>query len=186
MQLAAQKPLTILSVVISAALSTAAIVFGASRDFGMFLLGIMVLGGLLILALILLAVATAVDRGSRGVKASAMLVMLAPIAAYAASHLRDRVLFIGWSMAHPAMLQTAASKDTVITGWDSWGMAGSENDSYLISDKLDDSSDIAGAERWRIRMGLGCPIAATARMWKGVFIVTTYGCPFDGVAVPNG
>lgn len=186
MQLAAQKPLTILSVATSASLSAAAIVFGASRDFGMFLLGIMVLGGLLILALIVLGVATAADKGSRGVKASAMLVMLAPIAAYAASHLRDRVLFVGWSIAHPAALQAAASKDTMITGWDSWGMAGSENDSYLVSDKLDDSSDIAGAERWRTRMRLDCPIAATARMWKGIYIVTTYECPFDGVAVPNG
>jgi hypothetical protein len=186
MRLAAQKPLTILSVVTSAALATAAVVFGSSRDFGMFLLGIMVVSGLLILALIILGVATAADKGSRGIKASALLVLLTPVAAYAASHLRDRVLFVGWSIVHPAALQAAASKDSVITGWDSWGMAGSENDSYLISDKFDDSSTVASAERWRARMGLNCSITATARMQTGIYIVTTYECPFDGVAVPNG
>jgi hypothetical protein len=64
-------------------------------------------------------------------------------------------------------------------------MAGAENDSYLVSDKFDDSSNVVAAERWRSRMGLDCPIA-TARMQKGIYIVTTYECPFDGAAVPNG
>lgn len=185
MQFAAQKPLTILSLATSASLAVAAVVFGTSRDFGMFILGIFVLGGLLILSLICLGAATAIDKGSRGVKASAMLVLLAPIAAYAASHLRDRVLFVGWSMKHGAVLEAAASKDSIITGWDSWGMAGSENDSYLVSDRFDDSSSVASAEQWRTRMGLDCPVAATARMQKGIYIVTTYECPIDSVAVPN-
>lgn len=186
MQLAVPKPLTILSIMTSAALAAAGGIFGASRDFGMFLLGIEVVGGLLILALIILGVATVTDRGSRGVKASALLVLLTPVAAYAASHLRDRVLFVGWSLSHPAALQSAVSKDRIITGWDSWGMAGSENDSYLISDKLDDSSNVASAERWRVRMGLDCPIVDTARMRKGIYIVTTYECPLDAVVVGNG
>jgi hypothetical protein len=186
MQLAIPKPLTILSIVTSAALTAAAAIFGSSRDFGMFLLGIEVVGGLLILALIVLGVATVADRSSRGIKASALLVLLAPIAGYAAAHLRDRVLFVGWSLSHPAALQAAAFKDSIITDWDSWGMAGSENDSYLISDKLDDSSNVASAERWRVRMGLDCPIAATVRMQKNIYIVTTYQCPLDAVVVGNG
>lgn len=183
MQMVAPKPLTILSILTSAALTAAAVVFGASRNFGMFILGIQVVGGLLILALVILGVATGADRGSRGIKTSAVLVLLAPFAAYAASHLRDRALFVIWSLSHPAALQAAASKDSIITSWDSWGMAGSENDSYLVSDKQDDSSNVTSAERWRVRMGLNCPIVATARMRKGIYIVTTYQCPLDAVVV---
>lgn len=183
MQMIAQKPLTITSLALSSSLAIAATFFGASRDFGMFILGIPVLGALLILSLICLGLATASDKGSRGVKASAMLVVLAPVAAYAASHLRDRVLYAGWAITHPTSLQAAASRDSIIAGWDSLGMAGSGNDSYLVSDRFDDSATAISAERWRTRMGLDCPIAATARMQKGIYIVTTYNCPFDGVAV---
>ena len=181
----ARKLLSFASVALSASLVTASLCFGASRDFGTFLSSLLVLPILWILSLIFLVSAVVTDRSSRTVKVSIMLLVLSPIAHFGAGRLRDRVLFVGWSLIHQAELRSSASKDAIIAQWDSWGFAGIENDSYLISDRLDDTSDAASAERWRVRMGLDCSIVSAVRMGKGIYIVTTADCPFQTRRHPN-
>lgn len=144
---AIRKTVPTLALATSIALVISAAVFGASRSFGMFLLSLVILPALLILSLILVGLATVNNGGGRGIGRSVMLIVLAPLAAYATAHLRDRVLFTGWSLTHEADLQAVVPRDTVIVGWDSWGMAGSENFSYLVSDRLDDDRNVASAER---------------------------------------
>ena len=73
----------------------------------------------------------------------------------------------------------------IITEWEGWEYAGSENESYLVSDKFDDSENSTSAELRRTRMGLSCQIVGAARMQKGICILTTYNCSFDSVAVPD-
>jgi hypothetical protein len=180
-----EKAATRTSVAMSVAVCLAAAGFGASRGFGAFLLSVVALPLLIIFALISLATATAENRSGVGVKVSALLILLVPAAFYAGQQSRDPLLFLGWSVGHRAALKAAASTDSILLGWDSWGMAGMENDSYIVSDKFDHSSTVESAERWRKRMELDCPIAATKRMQKGIYLVTTYNCPFDGVAIPN-
>ena len=182
---ASRQTVPTLPVATSIALAVSAAVFGASRGFGMFLLSLLILPALLISSVILVGSAIVNGGGGRDIRRSVMLIFLGPSAAYATAHLRDRVLFTGWSLTHEADLRAVVSRDAVIAGWDSWGLAGSENFSYLVSDRLDDAQDVASAERWRVRMGLDCPIVATARMRKGIYIVTTYNCPFDGIAMPG-
>ena len=179
------KTIPTLPVATSTALAVSAAVLGVSRGFGMFLLSLLILPALLIPSVIFVGSAIVNGRGGRDIRRSVMLILLAPSAAYATAHLRDRVLFTGWSLTHEADLWAAVSRDAVIAGWDSWGMAGSEDFSYLVSDRLDDGQDVASAGRWRVRMDLDCPIVATARMRKGIYIVMTYNCPFDGIAIPD-
>lgn len=169
--------MSITSLAVSASFAIAAMFFGASRDLGMFLLGIPVLGSLLILSLICLGIVISTDKSSRSVTVSSVLVLLAPIAAFAAGRLRDPVRFAGWAITHQAVLKTAGLKDSIITEWSSWSIASSSKSSYLISDKFDNSSSAVTVQKWRSRMGLDCPIATTVRMQKGIYIVTIYNCP---------
>jgi hypothetical protein len=168
----------------SAIFFTAALIFGWSRNFGTFLLGLFALPALLLIALACFAVAVT-RKSRRGIRPGLLLLVAAPFAAYATSHLRDRVRFVVWEIFHAGELGQLTGQDRIITGWDGWGMAGSENDSYLIADVRDDSATRASAERWRKRMRLECPIVATQKMARRLYIVTTYECPFDGIPVPD-
>ncbi len=63
--------------------------------------------------------------------------------------------------------------------WDSWGMAGMENDSYLISDHADSLTDAHVASRWTHRHHYNCDVASVVRMQRGLYILTTYNCPLE-------
>lgn len=69
-------------------------------------------------------------------------------------------------------------------GWASWGMAGSENDSYLVSARSLNLNSSNEAEQWIRKLKLDCPIVDARVMWPRLYLVTTYNCPLDGVAVP--
>jgi hypothetical protein len=56
---------------------------------------------------------------------------------------------------------------------------------YVITDAQDDSLSAAGAERWRRRMRLECPVTASQWIGWGLYLVETSDCPFNGIALPE-
>jgi hypothetical protein len=156
----------------------AAIGFGASRDFGAFFLALLVLPCLALVTLIWIgAAALAPGRQGRCLGIAIAVALLAAPAFLVAGALRDRVRFAGWAVAN-GPLERLTQRNAVLAWWDSWGMAGSENDSYLVADPDDSIGTIAAAERWRRHRHLSCEIVDSRRMAARVYIVTTYNCPF--------
>ena len=168
--------MTRVPIICSAALLLAAVYYSASRDFGDFVIATIIMPALLLLSLLCIGIAAFFDWRSRGVKIAAVILLMTPVAAFASFRLHDDVRFVLWSATHMHRLAEAEKTNTVIAAWDSWGMAGSGNDAYLISDLADDSRTVAAAEQWRKRVGLKCPIVATARMAARIYMVTTYNC----------
>ena len=164
-------------IVSSAAFLIASIYFSASRDFGDFVYSLVIVPALLLISLLCIGIAAFVDWRSRSVKIGLLILLATPIFAVATFRFHDDVRFALWSATHARDLDRATVKDAVITAWDSWGLAGSGNDSYLISDVSDGSRTVAAAERWRKRVRLNCPIVATKRMAARIYMVTTYNCP---------
>jgi hypothetical protein len=163
----------------------AEVYFGGSRDFGAFVLSFFVLPMLLLPALVFLAVACAKQVGRKRVWVAAAIIIAGPFAAYIAARLHDNAKFLVWGLAHHQQLSQAGRKDQVVMGWEDWGMAGSSNFSYLISDTSDSPATLVAAEQWRKRMRLDCEIVRSQKMWPRLYIVTTFNCPFDGIAVPE-
>jgi hypothetical protein len=62
---------------------------------------------------------------------------------------------------------------------ESWGMAGMENDAYLVSNPGDNFTQDGGASEWLRPVGSTCEIVASKRMRRGIHIVTTYNCPLQ-------
>jgi len=153
----------------------AALVFGASRDFGAFLISMLALPGLLVcsLAFSLWAIWR---RPKQGLLALA-LTALAPAMYFAANRYSDRVLYLAWASSHRPMLEASKVNDAIIADWRQWGMAGSENDSYLASNPDDTIGNLDAADAWRRKIGVPCEIVASERMEQAVYILTTYECP---------
>jgi hypothetical protein len=72
--------------------------------------------------------------------------------------------FLLWSLTRPDQIQMLARRDGVIQHWDGWGIAGMENDSYLVSDPNDSITDLQAANRWARDHHLTCDIVAAQRM----------------------
>jgi len=164
-------------IISSAAFLLASIYFSASRDFGDFVYSLAIVPALLLLSLLCIGIAAYMDWRSRGVKIGLLILLATPIFAVASFRLHDNIRFVLWSAVHARDLDRVTRQDGVITAWDSWGMAGSGNDAYLVSDVSDGSRTVAAAEQWRKRMRLNCPIVATERMAARIYMVTTYNCP---------
>lgn len=165
------------SIASSLAFLAATIYFSASRDFGDFVFSLIVIPALLLLSLLCIGIAAYFNRRSPSVKIASLILLMTPVFAFATFRLHDDIRFAVWSVMHAHDLARVAQADAIITTWDSWGMAGSSNDSYLVSDVSDDSRTVASAEQWRKRMHLNCPIVATERMAPTIYMVTTYNCP---------
>jgi hypothetical protein len=172
-------------VIVSSMLVLAAFAFGASRDFVMFLLALLVLPFLFVLSLGVIAATTRWGEKTPDVGLAAILTLISPLVAYSAASIWDRVQFVGWAITHPEQVHQAGRADAILLGWDSWGMAGSENDSYLVSARTDRLTSLPEADRWREKLKQECPVAAAQWMWPHLYLVTTYNCPFDGVALPD-
>ena len=68
-------------------------------------------------------------------------------------------------------------------GWDSWGMAGKDTDSYLVVDTWDQLESKRRADKWIKKIGQSCGVWQTQRVWPTFYVVTTYtNCPLEGVA----
>ena len=151
--------------------------FGWSRDFGTFLLGLVVLPLLALMALIGVGFAAFTRLWTTAALTSVIAISSFP-AFLLAGRARNPVRFALWSIAHKP-LGRFTRHDGVIAYWDGWGMAGSENDSYLVADPADAIGSAPAADRWRRRMRLACEVVDSRRVAARLYILTTYNCPFN-------
>lgn len=154
-----------------------------SRDFGTFLLAffylvpaIVVIGGLFLSWAFF-------DHDLYRIRVALLggvgTLIVVPVCFLATDYFHDRLAFYPWYLTHRTLLASHRSKDQIIMTWDSWGMAGSENDSYLVSNPSDSISDAGAATRWLHRIQPLCNAADVERMLPGVYIVTTFNCPLQ-------
>ena len=110
-----------------------------------------------------------------------MVVILAsPLIGYVTSQIRDQARFLVWAPFHTGLLNQSPEKDGIVAAWDSWGwVATGANDSYLVRDVADRIASLDEAEAWRKRLGLPCEIVWTERVWRKLYVVTTYECALD-------
>lgn len=153
--------------------------FVMSRDFGAFLAGLVVLPALLLATLACMAIAWRAGRHRRPLAIASALVLGAPLAWLVASQGRDRVLFAAWAATHTGQFRASSGIDGVIADWDRWGIAGLENDAYLVSDTHDALASATGRRDWLLRTHQRCEIVASRRMWRRIDRVTTANCSFD-------
>ena len=157
--------------------------FGYGRDFGAFVIAVFfILPGLGVM-LIGLAVWWALERrpGRRRTVLSLFLTALAPAVLIPGlwvfgESVRDPARLAVWSALHRRALDAARERNGVFFYWDSWGMAGMENDSYLASDPTDTLSRAGAAQHWAQAHGLGCPIVRVRRVERGVYVIATSNC----------
>jgi hypothetical protein len=133
----------------------AGLTFGYCRGFGMFLLASVVVVILLPITVYYIGFAIVQKQPNRwrDTAIAIVAVAVAPLLAYVISHFHNEIRFIAWAPLHGRLLSQYAGKDGIITGWDSWGIAGSENDSYLAVDVSDSISSSIAAASWRSRLG---------------------------------
>lgn len=158
-------------------LCAASLMFGASRDLGVFLPSLVVVPPLA-LTVFVFVVVDVVKQRWRSAALGAILLIVSPAGYLASAALRDWVRFAAWATAHPSTVSDPG-QSRVIQHWDGWGMAGSENDSYLVVDKQRALGDVEGNERWSRLVAQTCTLVATQRLWSSLYLVTTYNCPFD-------
>lgn len=108
-----------------------------------------------------------------------LVVMLSLIGGtfWALPRVKDELRFLAWSHTRSDALRGFADKDSIVLDWESWGMAGMENDAYLVSNPTDSLAEEGGASEWLRHVGSSCEIVASKRMRRGIYIVTTYNCP---------
>lgn len=95
------------------------------------------------------------------------------------SKFRDPIVFAFWSQTHVALLSRYTTQDGIISTWDGWGIAGMENDSYLVADHGNTLSSTDAATRWIRRRGWKCQIVDVQQMRHGLYILTTFECPLE-------
>jgi len=163
-----------------AALATAA-PLAWDKGFDTFLLTFMLYLPAVLVLCICLGVWAAIDwksvRGRSARRTLAAILILIPLAFYIVPRIKDEVRFILWSQRHSDVLRAFANRDAIILDWESWGMAGMDNDSYLASNPADNLGEPNTASQWLHHVGSTCEIAGTKRLARGLYIVTTYNCP---------
>ncbi|HTZ80757.1 MAG TPA: hypothetical protein VMC10_22795 [Stellaceae bacterium] len=154
-----------------------------SRDFAVFLFAWFCYGPALLLVCLCLVIWAIVDREPAR-RWSALAAVLAIVAAASTAYFgarvfdHDRLAFLFWHPLHRQLVDRFADTDGIILTWDSWGIAGMENDSYLVSNPSDTISDIDAASKWARRYS-DCEIVNVKRMRPGLYILTTYNCPLE-------
>lgn len=156
--------------------------FGSSYGLGDFLLSILILP-----LLFLCALASVIWSHRNRVEPARLtmactLISLTPLAYHFSHDLVQRVDFLVWAPSHYRQLAQASKKDRIIIGWESWGMAGMDTFSYLVSDTEDRLTSKAHADAWTKQIGQSCGLSEARRVWPRLYIVTTYtNCPYDGI-----
>ena len=170
------------SPLLPAALIAACIfIYGYSRDFGVFIFAILLSPVLLLLVglagLYLYATFKTPNRRRECYLAIA-IIMAAPLLTYFLTQVRDQAHFLTWAPFHIDLLRETSGKDGVITLWDGWGFAGNENDSFLVRSVEDRLTSLDAANAWAQRQGSSCEIVRTERVWRQIYVLTTYNCGF--------
>ncbi|WP_206238875.1 hypothetical protein [Novosphingobium terrae] len=166
----------------AALLFSVMMIIAISQDFLWFLFGLLIALILLVVTLGCIGWSIAKRRGWRSA-ALAVLILTAtlPMMRLVQSAWDWSSVAI-WSLSHEQEIASASGKDAIVTGWSDRGWAGGSTFSYVIADRLDDSRSTDGAERWRKRLKLVCPVSASQRIWRGLYLIETTDCPFDGIA----
>ncbi|SDH17902.1 hypothetical protein SAMN05216338_100683 [Bradyrhizobium sp. Rc2d] len=164
-----------------AAVTTAAPLAWDGKNFSTFLLLISLYLPAVALVCIGLCIWAILERKSpraRSIVVS-LVVMLTLIVGtfWALPAAKDELRFLAWSFTHNDALEGFADRDSVMLDWESWGLAGMENDAYLVSNPSDNLTQNGGASEWLRHVGSSCEIVASKRMRRGIYIVTTYNCP---------
>jgi hypothetical protein len=108
-----------------------------SRTFGVFLATTLFVPALVLAGMGLLIWAFAERHPRRKLSiflAVAAIAITAPIVYIVGSLFRNPIVFAFWSQTHAAAISRYATRDGIISTWDSWGIAGMENDSYLVAE----------------------------------------------------
>jgi hypothetical protein len=154
-----------------------------SKNFGTFLLLISLYLPAVALVCLGLCIWAGVERNSPRARpiVISLVVMLTLIGGifWALPAAKDELRFLAWLRTHKDALQWYADRDSVMLDWESWGMAGMENDAYLVSNPGDNLAQDGGASEWLRHVGSTCEIVASKRMRRGIYIVTTYNCPLQ-------
>ena len=170
-----------LPLIVSVGALATAIPLGWSRSFGAFLIIYMIYAPVIFVLCLVLAFRAIAERRSRGGRAAGpallALLVLTPAALYGVPLVRDDVGYFFWATTHPGTLREFAGRNAVIMGWDSWGLAGMGNDSYLVSNPDGELDDPSKAAKWLSDVGSDCEIVRSKRMARALYIVTTYECP---------
>ncbi len=106
---------------------------------------------------------------------TAILVLTAVI--FTTRYEHDRFEFLFWYPSHREFVQSHSNKDGIILNWDSWGMAGMSNDSFLVSVPKDNIASATDASQWSHSHGFVCDVIDTQRMRHGIYMFMTYNCP---------
>ena len=170
------------AVCLSMLLLLAAAYFGASRDFGRFLLSIPILACLLLSAVVA-SVRASIKKVEqiRGLAAWSFI-GLAPLAYLMSYEPVQQLRFLLWAPAHYRQLAEASKGNGIVMGWESWGMAGQDTFSYLVTDTQDRLGSKARVDQWTKQVGQSCGLWKEQRVWPKFYIVTTYtDCPYGRV-----
>jgi hypothetical protein len=158
-----------------------AIPFAWNKDFGTFLLLVFFYLPAVALACIGLCVWAAIERKSPRARPMVISVVIIPTLIgstfWALPRIKDEFRFAVWSYTHRDMIRGFADRDAIILDWESWGMAGMENDAYLVSNPSDNLAEAGAASEWLRHVGSSCEIVALKRFRRGIYVVTTYNCP---------
>jgi hypothetical protein len=148
--------------------------FGSTRHFGAFLISLPVLPLLFLCALVAAIWAACIPAQRRRAFAALALICLTPMVYWGSYGTLQRIRFLVWAPTHFRELADASARDGIITGWDSWGMAGSDSFSYLAVDRQDRLQSKARAVQWTKEIGQTCDLWQAQNMWPKIYIVTTY------------
>lgn len=158
------------------------VVFGLlnlPRDFGVFLIG-----GLLLVVLVpcvAIVAAIAVVDAFRGFNRPLMIwslailagLLLAPFSGWALDWPRDQLRLVLWSAILDLPPFGKPPEDGVLMMWEDWGWGGMNNMSFLVAARDDALTLEAAKARWSVE---NCYIVALRRLRHGTFVVTTMDC----------
>jgi hypothetical protein len=175
------RPLRWLPLIAAIATLVAATPFAWDKSFGTFLFLIFFYLPALVLVCIGLCIWAGIERKSP--RARSIVISLVVILALTGGtfwilpRIKDELRFLAWSRTHGDVLKGVVDRDAIILDWESWGMAGMENDAYLVSNPSDNLAEGSAASEWLRHVGSSCEIVASKRLRHGIYIVTTYECP---------
>lgn len=153
------------------------------RDFGVFLIGGLLL--VLLVPCVAIVAAIAVVDAIRGfnrplaIWSLAILagLLLAPFSGGALDWPRDQLRLVLWSAVLDLPPFGKPPEDGVLIMWEDWGFAGMNNMSFLVAARNDAPTLDAAEARWG---GKDCDIVALRRLRQGIFVVTTMNCELPG------
>lgn len=156
-----------------------------TRDFGWFIIAFLALPVLLLIVLAGVGWSVAHRRGGRSIPLALAIVLVSWPVSFRVQTAWDWTAVTLWSVVRRQEIGAAAGRDAILIGWADWGWAGGSTFAYVATDAQDASGSLAGAEQWRQRLHLDCPVAYGQRIRAHLYLIETRDCPFDGIPLPE-